>query len=194
MDEYMTPSNASVTAPISDVDAPTAETEKVATSSNLSTDNNQPKRYTLKSARTALRRMEADLEKKNEQIAVLKKEIADLKPQIRAMSVTVEQLEKAETERKVHDALRMKSKHMTGNQVLAALNLVQHLNGDLDGIDIDELARVIRTAVQDKRQDQPTSTTQAGEVATSGNFSAANNGSSGTSFDGERRVGSDGNV
>lgn len=131
----------------------------------------KPKRYTLKSARTALRRMEADLEKKNEQIAVLKKEIADLKPQIRAMSVTVEQLEKAETERKVHDALRMKSKHMTGNQVLAALDLVQELNGDLEGIDIGELASVIRTAVQDKRQDQPTSTAQTGEVVTSSNFS-----------------------
>ena len=81
MDEYMNRSESS--APQMDTDSSTAEDEK------------QPKRYTLKSARTALRRMEADLDKKTEQIAGLKKEIAELKPKIRAMSALIEQLQKS---------------------------------------------------------------------------------------------------
>ena len=54
----------------------------------------EPKRYTLKSARTALRRMEAEAEKKAEQIAAMKKEITEMKPKMRAMSALIEQLEK----------------------------------------------------------------------------------------------------
>lgn len=151
MDEYMNRSESS--APQMDTDSSTAEDEK------------QPKRYTLKSARTALRRMEADLDKKTEQIAGLKKEIAELKPKIRAMSALIEQLQKAETEKKVHDAFRMKSKHMTSNQVLIALNLVQQLAGDLDDMDIDELASMIRAKASDKKKGQETKT-----VDTSSNF------------------------
>lgn len=151
MDEYMNRSESS--APQMDTDRPTAEDEK------------QPKRYTLKSARTALRRMEADLDKKTEQIAGLKKEIAELKPKIRSMSALIEQLQKAETEKKVHDAFRMKSKHITSNQVLIALNLVQQLAGDLDDMDIDELASMIREKASAKKKGQETET-----VDTSSNF------------------------
>lgn len=173
--------------------AETVSAEPTPAAAEQSTEKS--KRYTLKSARTALRKMENDLEKKEAQLATLKSEIVQLKKDIREMSIRTDMLEKEETERKVHDALRQKSAHMTSTQVLTALDLVQHLEGDLEGIDIDELAKVIRTAVQDKRQDQPTSTTQAGEVATSGNFSAANSSPSGTSFVGERREDStDGNV
>ena len=127
MDEYM--NQAAVSAP------------QHSTESQAEEDDKQPKRYTLKSARTALRRLEADLNKKTEQIAALKQEIVKLKPQIRTMSALVEQLQKEETEKKVQDALRMKSKHMTSSQVLTALDLVQQLNGDLEDMDIAELAR-----------------------------------------------------
>lgn len=126
----------------------------------------QPKRHTLKSARTALRRLEADLNKKTEQIAALKQEVLKLKPQIRTMSALVEQLQKEETEKKVQDALRMKSKHMTSSQVLTALDLVQQLNGDLENMDIAELASLIREKVSGKKRDQ-----EAEEIDTSSNFS-----------------------
>lgn len=129
-------------------------------------DDQQPKRYTLKSARTALRRLEADLNKKTEQIAVLKQEIVKLKPQIRTMSALVEQLQREETEKKVQDALRMKSKHMTSSQVLTALDLVQQLNGDLEDMDIAELANLIREKASDRKKDQ-----EAEKVDTNGNFS-----------------------
>jgi SMC interacting uncharacterized protein involved in chromosome segregation len=112
----------------------------------------EPKHYTLKSARTALRRMEAEAEKKAEQIAALKKEITEMKPKMRAMSALIEQLEKEETEKKVHDALRMRSKHMTGTQVLAALDLVQQLESDLGDMDITELASMIRATVSEKKK------------------------------------------
>lgn len=167
--------------------------EPMAAAAEQSTE--KAKHYTLKSARTALRKMETDLAKKEELVASLKSEIVRLKKDIREMSARTDMLEKEETEKKVRDALRQKSKHMTSAQVLTALDLVQHLNGDLDKIDIGELASVIRTAVQDKRQDQPSNTAQTGEVATSGNFSAANSSPSNTSFGGERREDSaDGNV
>lgn len=126
--------------------------EKVGTSSNLPHEPEKPKRYSLKSARTALKRMQADLEKKMEQIAALKKEIAVLKSEIRTMTALVEQLERAEAEKKMQDAFRMKSKHMTGNQVMKALNLVQQLDGDLDSIDIDELTTIIRAATEKKKR------------------------------------------
>lgn len=129
-------------------------------------DDQQPKQYTLKSARTALRRLEADLNKKTEQIAVLKQEIVKLKPQIRTMSALVEQLQKEETEKKVQDAFRMKSKHMTSSQVLTALDLVQQLNGDLENMDIAELASLIREKASDKKKDQ-----EAEKVDTNSNFS-----------------------
>ena len=129
-------------------------------------DDQQPKRYTLKSARTALRRLEADLNKKTEQIAVLKQEIVKLKPQIRTMSALVEQLQREETEKKVQDAFRMKSKHMTSSQVLTALDLVQQLNGDLEDMDIAELANLIREKASDRKKDQ-----EAEKVDTNGNFS-----------------------
>lgn len=129
-------------------------------------DDQQPKRYTLKSARTALRRLEADLNKKTEQIAVLKQEIVKLKPQIRTMSALVEQLQREETEKKVQDALRMKSKHMTSSQVLTALDLVQQLNGDLEDMDIAELANLIREKASDKKKEQETE-----KVDTNSNFS-----------------------
>ncbi len=152
MDEYM--NQAAVSA------------SQHSTESQAEEDDKQPKRYTLKSARTALRRLEADLNKKTEQIAALKQEIVKLKPQIRTMSALVEQLQKEETEKKVQDAFRMKSKHMTSSQVLTALDLVQQLNGDLENMDIAELASLIREKASDKKKDQ-----EAEKVDTNSNFS-----------------------
>ena len=75
-------------------------------------------------------------------------------------------LKKEETEKKVQDALRMKSKHMTSSQVLTALDLVQQLNGDLEDMDIAELASLIREKASDKKKDQETE-----KVDTNSNFS-----------------------
>ena len=82
------------------------------------------------------------------------------------MSALVEQLQKEETEKKVQDAFRMKSKHMTSSQVLTALDLVQQLNGDLEDMDIAELASLIREKASDKKKDQETE-----KVDTNSNFS-----------------------
>ena len=109
------------------------------------------KPQSLKAARTALKRMESDLEKKNEQIAALRKEITELKPQIRDMKTQIEILEQEETLKKVQDAMRTKSKRMTSTQVQAALNLVQQINGDLEHMDIDEIAGIIHERVTGKK-------------------------------------------
>ena len=42
----------------------------------------EPKQLSLKAARSALKRMKSDMEKKTEQVTVLRKEIADLKPHL----------------------------------------------------------------------------------------------------------------
>lgn len=141
------------------------ETEKVDTSVNSESEERpEPKQYNLKSAKTALARMQAESEKKTEQIAMLKKEIAELKPQIRKMSILVEQLETAETQKKVYDT--MKSKHLNHTQLMVALNLVQRLDGDLEHMDIDELEILIRSSVSDKTKEAETE-----KVDTSSNFS-----------------------
>lgn len=151
MDEYLKQRETPVP---SDTGVSETESEKVDTYVNAPEETEKPKQYTLKSARTALKRMESDLDRKTEQITELKKEISELKPQIRQMKTLIEQLEKAETERKVQDAFRMKSKHMTQSQVLVALNLVQQLGGDLENIDIVELASMIRAKASDTREEQ----------------------------------------
>ena len=116
----------------------------------------EPKQLSLKAARSALKRMKSDLEKKTEQVTGLKKEISDLKPQIREMTQLVEQLEIAETLKKVSDAISMKSKRMTSAQVQAALNLVQQINGDLEHMDVDEIAGIIHERVSGKKVEQET--------------------------------------
>ena len=146
MDEYLKP-----VVP-AEPDALETDSEEVDTSSNSPDESEKPKRYSLKSAQTALKRMQADLEKKTEQLAALKKEIAALKPEIRSMTTLVKQLQQEETERKMHDAFRMKSKHMTEDQVMKALDIVQELDGDLDDIDIDELTKIIRAEAGRKRE------------------------------------------
>lgn len=110
----------------------------------------EQKPQSLKAAHTALKRMESALEKKNEQIAALRKETMELKPQIRAMKAQIEILEQEETLKKVQDAMRTKSKRMTSTQVQAALNLVQQISGDLEHMDIDEIAGIIHERVSDK--------------------------------------------
>lgn len=146
MDEYVKP--VVPTEP----ENPETGSDEVDTSVNSPAETGKPKRYSLKSAQTALKRLEADLDKKTEQLAVLKKEIAALKPEIRSMTALVKQLQQEETERKMHDAFRMKSKHMTEDQLMTALNLVQSLDGDLHDIDIDELTRIIRAEAGRKRE------------------------------------------
>ena len=142
MDEVMKQNTAA-----QPVDAPAeAETEAAA----------EPKQLSLKAARSALKRMKSDLEKKTEQVTGLKKEISDLKPQIREMTQLVEQLEIAETLKKVSDAISMKSKRMTSAQVQAALNLVQQINGDLEHMDVDEIAGIIHERVSGKKVEQET--------------------------------------
>ena len=129
-----------------------AASDEIDESDMIPDESGKPKRYSLKSAKTALKRMQADLDKKTEQLAVLKKEIAALKPEIRSMTALVKQLQQEETERKMHDAFRMKSKHMTEDQVMKALDIVQELDGDLDEIDIDELTKIIRAEAGRKRE------------------------------------------
>lgn len=131
-------------------DAPEAEPEN--DDANVSVTAEKPKQYSLKSARTALKRMETDLERKTEQVEVLKKEIAALKPEIRSMKALVKQLQQEETERKMRDAFRMKSKHMTEDQLMKALDIVQELDGDLDDIDIDVVTKIIRAEAGRKRE------------------------------------------
>ena len=50
----------------------------------------------------------------------------------------------------VINAMRTKSKRMTSTQVQAALNLVQQINGDLEHMDIDEIAGIIHERVTGK--------------------------------------------
>ena len=130
--------------------AQAAQTEQAEPKEQAVTETAEQKPHNLKTARTALKRLNAELDKKNEQFAALKAEIPALRQKVRAMSILVEQLEKQEAEKKVHDALRQKSKHMTGNQVMAALDLIQQLDGDLETMDIGELASAIR-ALQKKQ-------------------------------------------
>ncbi|MBQ6041510.1 MAG: hypothetical protein IJL32_12180 [Oscillospiraceae bacterium] len=144
MDEYL--------KPVVPAEPDITETDEVDTSVNFPDESEKPKRYSLKSAQTALKRMQADMDKKTEQLAVLKKEIAALKPEIRSMTALVKQLQQEETERKMRDAFRMKSKHMTEDQVMKALDIVQELDGDLDDIDIDELTKIIRAEAGRKRE------------------------------------------
>lgn len=144
MDEVMKQSTAA--QPVTEPAEP--ETESAAEQAA------EPKQLSLKAARSALKRMKSDLEKKTEQVTVLRKEISDLKPQIREMTQLVEQLEIAETLKKVSDAISMKSKRMTSAQVQAALNLVQQINGDLEHMDVDEIAGIIHERVSDKKGEQ----------------------------------------
>ncbi len=107
------------------------------------------KSFTLRSAKSELRRLEKARDSKRETIKRLQDELKELTPKIKQMAALVEQLSQEETHRKI--LATFSGKKMSQAQVSKALDLIQKLDGDLDNVSVDQIAAIVHSAAEDAR-------------------------------------------
>lgn len=154
MDEYLR------TEPVK----PETAAAEVNTNINSEAENVQPKRVSLKSAESTLVKLQKKLQQKTDKIAELKKEISGLNTEIRLQAQTVKKIREEEAERKLAEAFRrLQLKNMTEAQISKAMLMVQTIfracdNDNFDKLDAGELAKIICTEAEKKRESsQPAS-------------------------------------
>ena len=107
------------------------------------------KSYTLRSAKSELRKLENARENRKQAIKRLQAELRDLNQRIKQMTALVDDLAQEELHRKI---LMTFNKKMTPEQVSKALDLIQKVNGDLDAISVDQIAEIVHSAAEDARE------------------------------------------
>jgi predicted RNase H-like nuclease (RuvC/YqgF family) len=129
-------------------------TQKVQGETETKASAKKPKTLTpLKAAQTALNKLESELKKKAETIEKLTAEKEELEQKIAESKAQIEKMEAEETLNKLEDALfREDPRRVSSKQLMAALDIVQQLNGDLDKFEIHEVVALIQTAAKEKAQ------------------------------------------
>lgn len=101
-----------------------------------------PKKYTLKSAQSELKRLEEKKSKKEETLKALNAEIKEINTQIREISKVIEKLNSESLKKEVTVAL-FKGSNLTNEQISKLIELNRRIGNNIDNVDIDSIVSSI---------------------------------------------------